>query len=570
MNSPDKNQRLVGPSPRAFPLAAVLICAVALIPFMALAVLAFGDSRDVWLHLVTNVLPRSVTTTLLLMVGVGLLSSAIGVGAAWLVSRYEFAGRKVLQWALVLPLAIPTYISAYCFTELMDFTGPVQTLVRFAGNYTSPADYWFPDIRSLNGAIFIMSIVLYPYVYLTSRIVFEMQASSILEASRVLGADAMKMFFRIGLPLARPAIAAGAMLAMLEALNDIGAVEILGVQTLTFSIFDTWLNRSSLAGAAQIAWLMLIVVGLVIAMERRSRGRRIYGYKQSGASTLARLPARPVHSVILGFLCLIPVTLGFIVPAGLLLSFTLRRTEQFADPELFSAATNSVSVSLAAAVVTVVAAFLLITMTRRHRGKASRFMTRLAVLGYAVPGSVLAIGSLYAFTTFDNWVDGMMRTLFGVSTGLMVSGSAALIVYACSVRFLAVAYGALESGYSRISDHLPMAARTLGRTANRAMLEIELPLMKKAVLTASLLVFVETMKELSATVLLRPFNFPTLATYIYERASLARFEDAAVAALVVVVIGLVPLLVLNKIQSAVPVPRISAEQKNAGTWPASS
>ncbi len=550
--------------------ASILICAIALIPFFALLLLAFGDSRDVWLHLVTNVLPRSLSTTLLLMAGVGLLSSAMGVGAAWLVSRYEFFGRRTLQWALVLPLAVPTYISAYCFTELMDFTGPIQTFVRFSGGYSSPADYWFPDIRSLGGAIFIMSIVLYPYVYLTSRIVFEMQASSILEASRVLGAGAWRMFFRIGLPLARPAVAAGAMLAILEALNDIGAVEILGVQTLTFSIFDTWLNRSSLAGAAQIAWLMLIVVAIVIAMERRGRGGRLYEYKQSGASTLSRVRAKPLHAAAFCLLCLAPIVVGFIVPAALLFGFAFRRTEQLSDPELFAAATNSVTVSLSAAIVTVLAAFMLITMTRRHRGKLTGFLTRLAALGYAVPGSVLAIGSLYAFTTFDNWIDASMRSLFGISTGLVVSGSAAIIVYACSVRFLAVAYGSLEAGYSRISSHMPMAARTLGRSANQAMIAIELPLMKKAILTALLLVFVETMKELSATVLLRPFNFPTLATYIYERASLARFEDAAIAALAIVAIGLVPLLILNKIQSAVPVSRMRPEQKNAGAGPALS
>ncbi|MEM7462218.1 MAG: iron ABC transporter permease [Pseudomonadota bacterium] len=570
MNSPQDTRLRTSQSPRATMIAAILICVVALIPFFALFLLAFGDSRDVWLHLVTNVLPRSLSTTLILIAGVGILSSAMGVGAAWLVSRYEFTGRRTLQWALVLPLAVPTYISAYCFTELMDFTGPAQTFVRFLGGYTSPADYWFPDIRSLGGAIFIMSIVLYPYVYLTSRIVFEMQASSILEASRVLGAGAWRMFFRIGLPLARPAIAAGAMLAILEALNDIGAVEILGVQTLTFSIFDTWLNRSSLAGAAQIAWLMLIVVAIVIAMERRGRGGRLYEYKQSGASTLTRVQAKPFHSAAFCLLCLAPVIVGFIVPAGLLFNFALRRTEQFSDPELLSAAANSITVSLSAAIVTVLAAFMLITMTRRHRGKLTRFLARLAALGYAVPGSVLAIGSLYAFTTLDNWVDASMRSLFGISTGLLVSGSAAIIVYACSVRFLAVAFGSLEAGYSRISSHMPMAARTLGRSANQAMIAIELPLMKKAILTALLLVFVETMKELSATVLLRPFNFSTLATYIYERASLARFEDAAIAALAIVAIGLVPLLVLNRIQSAVPVNRTRPEQKNAGTGPALS
>jgi iron(III) transport system permease protein len=530
-------------------LVAIIIL-LFIMPLLSLLFLALDDTRGEWLHLMINVLPRSVITTAGLIAGVGILSSIIGIGTAWLVSRYDFFGRNILQWMLILPLSVPTYISAYCFVELLDYTGPVQGFYRAIGGYTTSGEYWFPDIRSLSGAIVIMSIVLYPYVYLTCRIVFAMQASSILDVSRILGAGAARQFFQIAVPLARPAIAAGATLAMLEALNDIGAVEILGVRTLTFSIFDIWLNRSSLAGAAQIACLMLVIVIALILLERGVRGRRHYQQKSGTGTTLSLVKPGWGTGAAMAILCFLPVLAGFITPVALLIQFALRRLDQITDPALASAAWNSLLVSVLTAIVTVCIAFLLIVYSRRHRGYAGRIASHTANFGYAIPGSVLAIGTLFAFTSIDNSIDSILRTHFGSSSGLLLSGSAAIIVYACSVRFMAIAHGAFESGYSRISDHLSMVAQTLGRTANQAVIAVELPLLRKAVATAALLVFVDTMKELSATVLLRPFNFQTLATFIYERASRALFEDAAIAALAIVAIGVVPVLLLNRIQLA--------------------
>lgn len=537
------------------PIAVMLVCGAVLLPLGSLVVLALGDSGDVWPHLIENVLPSSIITTLLLTVGVGLAACVIGVGAAWLVSRYDFPGRGIVQWALVAPLAVPTYISAYCFVELLDFTGPFQSALRVIGGYESPAEYWFPDIRSLPGAIFVMSVVLYPYAYLTCRVMFELQARSILDVSRVLGAREGTMFFRVALPLARPAIATGATLAMLEALNDIGAVEILGVRTLTFAIFDTWLNRSSLAGAAQIACFMVAIVTLLILIERWTRRNRRYATGSSIGAPPNRKRLAGVTALGVSLLCLAPIAAGFLAPAYLLLRYSLRRLDGIFEPALLEAAFTSVFVSLSAALLTAMVAILLITQIRRSDGQLLKALTRLSLLGYAIPGSVLAVGTLYAFAGIDNGVDNVMRSWTGYSTGLLLSGSAAIVIYACSVRFLSIAYGAVEAGYSRISDHLSMVAQTLGRSPNRAVFEVELPLLKRALATGVLLVFVDTMKELSATVLLRPFNFNTLAIFVYERASRARFEDAAFAALVIVAIGLIPVLALNRLHAMRPITR---------------
>jgi iron(III) transport system permease protein len=525
----------------------LILCAIVALPFVALLVLATGNSGDVWRHLVANVLPSSLRTTVLLMAGVGLTASIVGVGTAWLVSRFQFFGRGILQWALVLPLAVPTYISAYCFVELLDFTGPVQRAVRAAGGYQTMSDYWFPDIRSLPGAIFIMAAVLYPYVYLTSRVLFEMQAASVLDMSRLLGAGPWRSFFSVALPIARPAIVAGSMLVILEALNDIGAVEMLGVRTLTFAIFDTWLNRSSLAGAAQISCMTLAIVAALIVFERWTRGQRQFASKAGGARK-SLVVAGSFSSAVMALCCLLPVATGFAAPVGVLGGYALRRMDQILDPQLAVAAMNSISVSVLTALATVGVATVLVVAARRRRHRATSMAAHIAVLGYAVPGSVLAIGTLYAFSTIDNGVDALSRWQFGQSTGLLLSGSAAIVVYGCSVRFLAIAFGTIDAGFSGISGHFAMAARTLGRTANEALFSVELPLLRRAFAMAGLLVFVDTMKELSATVLLRPFGFSTLATFVYERASRGVFEDAALAALVIVAIGIVPVLLLNRVR----------------------
>ncbi|MCB1386517.1 MAG: iron ABC transporter permease [Nitratireductor sp.] len=528
-------------------LAVIAIVFIILLPILALAYQATGDSAGVWPHLISYVLPSSVTTTLILLAGVGLGTLAIGTVTAWLVSRYRFPLSGVFSWALVLPLATPTYLVAYTWVEFSDYTGPVQGLVRALFGYSSSRDYWFPDIRSTGGAIFLLSLVLFPYVYLPARLTFLAQGHSMLDVARVLGAGPFKLFFRVALPAARPAVAVGMLLALMETLNDIGAVEYLGVRTVTFSVFDTWLNRSSLAGAAQLSLALLAFVVLLTVAERHLRRQQAYfeprqsthGYEPQALSGWRGLAAMLV--------CLAPIAAGFAVPVFEMVASTLAHPAQLTRGQLLSASLNSVAVACGTAIVCVATAFVLIQAKRLSLSPVIRWLTSMTAFGYAVPGTVLAIGVLTAFTAFDNQVSALWQSLTGERSGLLLSGSMAIVIFACSVRFLAMATGNIEAGYARLTPNLAAASRALGRTATQTVMQVELPILTKTLALAGLLVLVETMKELSATLLLRPFNFDTLATYVYTQASRALFEQAAFAALLIVLIGLVPVYVLTRI-----------------------
>jgi iron(III) transport system permease protein len=518
-------------------------------PFAALVVIAANSSGNTWPHLLRTVLPGSALTTLLLMGGVGIGTAVIGVTTAWLVTMCRFPGRALLQFALILPLAVPVYIAAYCYVEILDFAGPIQRLVRALFGFRTLRDYWFPQIRNLPGAIFCMTAVLFPYVYLTVRVLFLTQSARIVDVARTLSAPPKRMFFKIALPLARPAIAVGVSLALMETINDIGAVDFFGVRTLTFSIYQTWLNRSDLAGAAQLALVLLLFVFALIAMERAARGRQRY------TSVGGRYPLPEFHltgwrAALACLACLAPVLLGFVLPAWLMLDYASRRLEQFADPALRAALLHSLQVAAATAALAVIAGLLLVYAARLSRSRLVAGIGRFAGMGYAVPGTVLAVGILYPLAALDNGIDAATKALFGIGTGLLLTGSGGAIVYACLVRFLAMAHGTLEAGLARVTEHLDMAARTLGRTPRQVLLEIHVPLMRRALLAAALLVFVDTVKELSATILLRPFNFETLATFVFSKASRGFFEDASAASLVIVLAGILPLVLLLGIGAA--------------------
>ncbi len=525
-----------------------LASAIVLMPILAIAWLAVSGGNADWPHLVENVVPRAVMRTLLLVALTGAFTAITGILTAWLVATCEFPMRRMLSAALVLPLAIPAYLAAYAFGEFLTFTGPVQGLVRAIFGFQTSRDYWFPDVRSLGGAVLVMSSVLYPYIYLACRSMFLMQGRAAADVARTLGAGPVRVFLRVQVPMARPAIMIGLTLVAMETLNDIGAVEFLGVQTLTFSIYDTWLNRGSLAGAAQIACIMLVFVIGLMMIERAARRRQRFSSHKTTAAVhdVVRVKLSGWKKWAATLACLLPVLSGFAVPFLVLGNFALKRLDQFLAPRLLDAFLHSVLVSGLTALATVLLGFVLAYAARTGRSPITDVAGRLASFGYGVPGTVLAIGVLFPLAAVDNAIDARMRELFGFSTGLIMSGTGFAIIYACTVRFLTMAEGTLEAGFHKLSPHLDMASRALGRTGAQTLRTVLLPMMRPAVLTSALLVFIETMKELSATIMLRPFNFNTLATLVYEDASRARVEDASVAAMIIVLAGMIPVVLVSR------------------------
>ncbi|EEE04637.1 ABC transporter permease [Burkholderia multivorans] len=526
--------------------AALAIAATVAAPLAALVAAAFDADLAHWRHLAAFVLPQALANTLLLLAGVGTIVSIVGTGCAWLVTAYDFPGRRTLTWALLLPLAVPTYIVAFAYLDLLHPIGPVQSAVRWLLGFDSPRQFRLPDLRSLPGAVFVLGFVLYPYVYLSTRAMFVTQSASLLEAARTLGAGRVATFWRVVMPLARPAIAVGVSLALLETLNDIGASEFLGVQTLTVSVYTTWITRSDLAGAAQIALAMLAVVVAMIALERYGRRRQRYAHGRRMRPLAPRrlTGAAGCTAAVLGWL---PVLLGFGAPAAYLAVETAKRLHQVGgvSAQLLDGLANTLTIAAAATVATLACGLIVAWAARAQRDSmragVARLGARIASLGYAVPGTVLAIGLLTPLGA----VDRLFGTMLG-RDGLWLIGSAAALVIAYTVRFLAIAAGNVEAGLARIPPSLEQAARSLGETAAGALRRVHLPLLRPALTTSALLVFVDAMKELPATLLLRPLNFDTLATWLYAEAARGTYEEGAVAALAIVLAGLVPVILLAR------------------------
>ncbi|CAM3672697.1 Iron ABC transporter permease [Bordetella sputigena] len=546
-------------------LIALAVCA----PLAALGWQAWGGDAGHWSHLAHYVLPQAAANTGLLLLGVGAVTAVLGTGSAWLVSAYEFRGRRVLSWALLLPLAVPTYIVAFAYLDLLHPIGPVQGAIRALLGYDSPRQFRLPELRSLPGAIFVLGCALYPYVYLTTRAMFMTQAANVLEAARTLGAGRIAAFWRVALPMARPAIAVGLSLALLETLNDIGASEFLGVQTLTVSVYTTWVTRSDLASAAQIALTMLVIVVALILLERHGRRRQRY----AGAQRMR--PMQPVRlhgwrAALAAALGALPVTLGFLAPALYLLWETQKRLHLVGgvSRQLWAAAGNTVTIAGAATILTlacgIVVAWAARTLREGGRRRLTALYARAAGLGYAVPGTVLAIGLLTPFNLIDSTLSATLGT-----TGLVLMGSSAALVCAYAIRFLAIASGGLEAGLARIPPSLEQASRLLGETAGGTLRRVHLPLLRPAMASAALLVFVDAMKELPATLLLRPMNFDTLATWLYAEAARGTYEEGAVAALAIVAAGLIPVILLAHGQERPPA-RAARPRRHAATEQASS
>ncbi len=531
-----------------------LIAACVLAPLLSLLVSALGSNHMQWAHLARFVIPDAALTTLLLLLGVGVAVALMGTGAAWLVTAFQFPGRIVLVWALLLPLAVPTYVVAYSYLDLMHPIGPVQSLIRAVLGYQSPREFRLPDARSLWGAILILGSVLYPYVYLSARHMFLTQPANLIEAARGLGHGPFSLFFRVALPMARPAIVVGTTLALLETLNDVGASEFLGLQTLTVSIYTTWITRSDLAGAAQIALLMLVFVLSLIALERRARRRQRFVNTDQSRPMQPR-PLRGWQGLTACLFCLVPVLAGFIVPVLHLTWQAILRLNQTGSVTavLKQAALNTVMLSLAITACTIIGGLVLAWaarswITRRHDTFGQGF-ARTATIGYALPGTVLAIGLLTSFALLDAWLEHFTLWFSANTSGRWLLGTAAGLILACTLRLLAVASGSLEAGFARIPITFDQLARSLGQSPLGVLLRIDLPLLRPALFAAALLVFVEAMKELPITLLLRPLNIETLATWLYGEAARGTYEDGAIAALLIVAVSILPVILLTRTQS---------------------
>lgn len=581
---------------RIWHLLVFAICLLVLLPILAIFILALAPSGNIWPHLFSSVLfdkvpllnwiaavmgallllagtilvlervwraaalslgslllvysyagmPGAVPQTLTLMTGVGALTLFLGTVTAWLVTMYRFPGRQIFEWLLLIPLAMPTYIIAFCYVELLDYSSTIQTGLRGLFGFQSAADYWFPHIRSDGGAIFVMSFVLYPYVYLTARASFTQQSICVLEVARTLGRSPLGTFIGVALPLARPALVAGVALALMECLNDIGAVDYFGVNTLTVSIYSTWLERSSLSGAAQIASIMLLFVFTLFLIERMARSGQGYHHTTGRYRAIPETRLEGWKGWAAAATCFIPVLFGFILPVSVLVQSAYTFADESLSGPFWAAARNSLILSAIAAFVAVLFALILAYARRVAPTHFVRSAFRITGLGYAVPGTVLAVGLLIPLASFDNQLDAFMRSTFGISTGLLLSGSAFAIILAYTVRFLSISNSTLEAGLNRISPNLDAAARSLGASASETLRRVHFPLLRPALGSAALLVFVDAMKELPATLLLRPFNFETLATHVYNFASLEQFEEAGLAALMIVLIGLIPVILVSR------------------------
>ena len=525
---------------------AAVLAGIVLLPIGTIIVLSLSSQQNIWPHLLHTVLPRAIADTSTLMAGVGALSLVLGTGAAWLVTMYRFPGRALLDRLLVLPLAMPTYIVAYCYVELLDYAGPVQQLLRALFGWHSARDYWFPEIRTLGGCVLVLSAVLYPYVYLSARASFAQQSVCVLEVARTLGQTPLGAFRSVAVPLARPALAAGVALVLMECLNDLGAAQYLGVQTLTVSIYTTWLQRSSLAGAAQIALVALLLVGALLLGERAARGGARVHHTTGRYRSIPFSDLKGWRAFLVSAACSVPVIAGFILPLSVLVAQASTYLSEALMIDFWRAVRNSVSVAGAAAITTVAVGLALVYARRLTANALVRFVVPIASLGYALPGTVLALGLLLPLAALDNAADALLRSSFGLSSGLLLSGSLFVIVLAYTVRFLAISLGSLEAGFEKLSPNLDAVARTLGETAFSSLLRVHVPLLVPALGAAALLVFVDGMKELPATLLLRPFNFETLATHAYSYAALEQFERASLGALTIVLIGLVPVLLLHQ------------------------
>ncbi|PIE45154.1 MAG: iron ABC transporter permease [Gammaproteobacteria bacterium] len=520
-------------------LAALLLFA----PILALIIEALSQSSSSFEHLVDTVLWDYTKNSLILVVGVCLLAMVWGIPSAWLMSRYDFWGRRFFRWALLLPMAIPSYIVAYVYTDIFDYSGVIQQTIRAVFGFENAADYWFFDMRTMGGAIFVLSLVFSPYVYWICSLNFSNQCQSLVHSSRLLGAGEWRTFFRVVLPLARPAIAVACSLVAMEILADFGTVSYFSVWNITTAIYDTWLSFSDLSAAAKLACLLLFFIVILVLSEKYSRRRA--RYHSGHNSPLIRLTLTGKSAYLAFFWCSLVVVLGFALPVTVVLYYAIDYIDETDWQAFYSMLNYSLVLAVSVATCAVIIALVVQLLQRLNPGKVTTIPKQLGSLGYAVPGTVLAIGVLIITTTTDHTINRISQLLGGYSYGLLLSGTLFAMGYAFLSRFSAIGIGTIESGMSKISPSLDQTAYLFGYGILGIAKRIFLPLLRNSLITAFLLVFLESLKELSAAILLRPFNVETLATYVYQYMSAEEFEVAALPAVVMVLAGLPPILLLT-------------------------
>ena len=534
------------PKANIWSIGAVLIALIVLSPIMSVIWIALTPSENIWPHLISTTLPRYLRTTLVAMFSVGLLAASFGTGTAWLIARYKFPLSRWLEWLLLLPLAIPAYVGAYALVDFLEYAGPVQTLLRQIFGWSTARDYWFPEIRSLTAAVIVLAAALYPYVYLLARTAFREQSGCGHEVAQSLGAGPFERFWRIGLPLARPAIAAGTAIVMMETVNDFGTMDYFAVQTLTTGIFSVWLESSNAGGAAQIALVVLCLVVFLVALEKFSRRKERHYNLSNRARPIERDQLKGFAGFLAMTLCALPFVIGFVLPVSVISWHAVGNLDEFTARGLIQALVNTLVVGGIAATVTVIAGLFMVYGVRLSGRRLPQFLLPVTTIGYAAPGAVLGVGLLIPLAATDNAVADAIWAATGYDIGLIMTGSAFALVLAYSVRFFAIAQGAADAAMGRVSPSLPMASRSLGRTLGGTLRDVYLPLIRGSIGSALLLVFVDCVKELPATLLLRPFNYETLATRVHQQASLENLGNAAPSAVLIVLVGLAAVVLLAR------------------------
>lgn len=537
-------------------LGALAVAGVVALPLLGIASSLLSWQGELWRHIAETQLSDIVGNTVILLVGVGLGTTVIGTGTAWLVTMCRFPGSRMLQWALLLPLVMPTYIIGYAYADLLTFAGPWQSALRGATGW-GRGDYWFPDLGSAAGVAFLFTLVLYPYVYLAARAAFLSQSQSLLEASRILGHGPWRTFFRVGLPLARPAIAAGLALALLETLADFGTVQYYGVHTFTTAIYRTWYGMGNREGAAQISLVLIVIAVALVALERRSRGRARFAIASNLRYLAEPVLLAPRLALAAIAACVLPIVLGFVLPTLHLAQLAVTSGALVADHRFIGDTINSLVLATLAAIIIVGLALFLSYAARLARRRSLNRAIEFASLGYAIPGAVIAVGILLPLALADHGINQLTQELFGLPSGLLLSGTAFALIVAYTVRFLAVGMANVAPGLAAIDPAMDASARVLGATPRQVLRYIHLPMLRAPALTAGIIAFVEVLKELPATLLIRPFNFDTLAIGVYRFASDERLAQAAVGSILIVAVSLVPVILLSRTVAAAARPTSS-------------